>query len=107
MGIVKALSLGRIFIVYFPAQVLQDQLLESCLQLLAVEILHHLVLLRLTTFHHRFVDRSREVAQQSLLWRVIADLIHHLLVLAEFVADCVEPVDQVSICKPVCDEQII
>lgn len=46
-------------------QHVEHQPLKAGLQFLAIEVLHHLILVRVATLHHRLVEGLREIAQQS------------------------------------------
>lgn len=63
--------------------------------------------MRLAAVHDRLIQRHRKVAQQGLLGRVVGDLVHHIFVLADLVANRVGIVDQVLVGQPIGYEQIV
>ncbi len=71
--------------------------LKSSLHLLTVEVLHHLILVRLAAYHDRFVQSAREIAEQRLLGGIVRDLVHYPLILTDLVADRVGVVDQIQV----------
>jgi hypothetical protein len=57
-------------------QHIKDHPLEARLQLLVVEVLHHLVLVSLATTHNGIVEGAREAPKQSLRRKIVGNLMH-------------------------------